>query len=87
MNPPRPTERLLRTSSITSAETSATRAGLPYVFDHKRENVPRGGSRHALRRVPPNPEPGVPSPQDRLCSVPDLKLGEDRRQVVGDGLR
>ena len=62
------------------------RAGLRYVFDHKRENVPRG-SRQALRRVPPSPQSGVPRPQDRLCSVSDLKLGEDRRQVVGDGLR
>ena len=60
--------------------------GLRYVFDHKRENVPRG-SRQALRRVPPSPQSGVPRPQDRLCSVSDLKLGEDRRQVVGDGLR
>ena len=86
MIPPRPAERLLRPSLITSAEASATRAGLRYVFDHKRENVPRG-SRQALRRVPPSPQSGVPRPQDRLCSVSDLKLGEDRRQVVGDGLR
>jgi hypothetical protein len=61
------------------------RAGLRYVFDHKRGNVTRTSSR--LRPILASPQSGVPRPQDRLCPVPDLKLGEDRGQVVGDGLR
>lgn len=61
-------------------------AGLGCVFDHKRGNV-RGEADSALRRVPPNPQPGVPRPQNRLCPIGDLKLGEDRGQVVGYSLR
>jgi hypothetical protein len=40
-----------------------------------------------LRAVLPNPEPSVPSSQDCLGSVCDLELGEDRGEMVGDGLR
>ena len=52
----------------------------------------QGGSlppdfKRLLRTVVTESEPGVPSPQDRLGPVGDLELGEDRGQVIGDGLR
>jgi hypothetical protein len=41
----------------------------------------------ALRGVLPDAETRVPGSQDRLRPIRDLELGEDRGQMVGDGLR
>jgi hypothetical protein len=83
--PPRPTGRVRGTSLITSAEASATGRVPGTSLITSAETYATKLER--LRPILANPQPGVPRPQNRLRPIGDLKLGEDRGQVVGNSLR